>query len=63
MAYAEDSSVSETPEVEKTTKLSHFKNRRNLQYIDVSSDSEDQESQNCSTTKYNNVLQRDVIVM
>ncbi|XP_006265326.2 SWI/SNF-related matrix-associated actin-dependent regulator of chromatin subfamily A containing DEAD/H box 1 isoform X1 [Alligator mississippiensis] len=59
----EDSSVSETPEVEKTTKLSHFKNRRNLQYIDVSSDSEDQESQNCSTTKYNNVLQRDVIVI
>ncbi|XP_019408736.1 PREDICTED: SWI/SNF-related matrix-associated actin-dependent regulator of chromatin subfamily A containing DEAD/H box 1 isoform X3 [Crocodylus porosus] len=59
----EDSSVPETPEVEKTTKLSHFKNRRNLQYIDVSSDSEDQESQNCSTTKRDNVLQRDVIVI
>ncbi|XP_019381861.1 PREDICTED: SWI/SNF-related matrix-associated actin-dependent regulator of chromatin subfamily A containing DEAD/H box 1 isoform X2 [Gavialis gangeticus] len=59
----EDSSVPETPEVEKTTKLSHFKNRRNLQYIDVSSDSEDQDSQNCCATKRDNVLQRDVIVI
>nr|XP_006112016.1 SWI/SNF-related matrix-associated actin-dependent regulator of chromatin subfamily A containing DEAD/H box 1 isoform X4 [Pelodiscus sinensis] len=57
----EDSSVPETPEAERTKKL--LKNQRGIQYIDVSSDSEDQGPPNCSSTKQDSVPLSEVIVI
>uniref|UniRef100_A0A8C3S2G6 DNA helicase n=1 Tax=Chelydra serpentina TaxID=8475 RepID=A0A8C3S2G6_CHESE len=51
----EDSSVPETPETERTKNVSSFRNRRGIQFIDVSSDSEDQGPPNCSSTKQDSV--------
>ncbi|XP_050799965.1 SWI/SNF-related matrix-associated actin-dependent regulator of chromatin subfamily A containing DEAD/H box 1 isoform X1 [Gopherus flavomarginatus] len=59
----EDSSVPETPEAERTKNLSSFKNRRGIQFIDVSSDSEDQGPPNCSSTKQDSVSMSEVIVI
>uniref|UniRef100_A0A452H953 DNA helicase n=1 Tax=Gopherus agassizii TaxID=38772 RepID=A0A452H953_9SAUR len=59
----EDSSVPETPEAERTKNLSYFKNRRGIQFIDVSSDSEDQGPPNCSSTKQDSVSMSEVIVI
>ncbi|KAM9142338.1 SWI/SNF-related matrix-associated actin-dependent regulator of chromatin subfamily A containing DEAD/H box 1 isoform 1-T2 [Pangshura tecta] len=59
----EDSSVPETPEAERTKNLSSFKNRRGIQFIDVSSDSEDQGPPNCSSTKQDRVSMSEVIVI
>ncbi|XP_039398622.1 SWI/SNF-related matrix-associated actin-dependent regulator of chromatin subfamily A containing DEAD/H box 1 isoform X1 [Mauremys reevesii] len=59
----EDSSVPETPEAERTKNLSSFKNRRGIQFIDVSSDSEDQGPPNCSSTKQDSVTMSEVIVI
>ncbi|XP_026516262.1 SWI/SNF-related matrix-associated actin-dependent regulator of chromatin subfamily A containing DEAD/H box 1 isoform X1 [Terrapene carolina triunguis] len=59
----EDSSVPETPEAERTKNLSSFKNRRGIQFIDVSSDSEDQGPPNCSSTKQDSVPMSEVIVI
>lgn len=46
----EDSSVPEMPENERKAGISYFKNQRGIQYIDLSSDSEDIISPNCSST-------------
>uniref|UniRef100_A0A8C0GFK2 DNA helicase n=1 Tax=Chelonoidis abingdonii TaxID=106734 RepID=A0A8C0GFK2_CHEAB len=62
MACTEDSSVPETPEAERTKNLSSFKNRRGIQFIDVSSDSEDQGPPNCSSTKQDSVSMSEVIL-
>ncbi|XP_074849693.1 SWI/SNF-related matrix-associated actin-dependent regulator of chromatin subfamily A containing DEAD/H box 1 isoform X2 [Carettochelys insculpta] len=59
----EDSSVPETPEAQRTKNLSSFKNQRGIQYIDVSSDSEDQGPPNCSSTNQDNVPMSEVIVI
>lgn len=59
----EDSSVPETPEAERTKNLSSFKNRRGIQFIDVSSDSEDRGPPNCSSTKQDSVTMSEVIVI
>ncbi|XP_053885908.1 SWI/SNF-related matrix-associated actin-dependent regulator of chromatin subfamily A containing DEAD/H box 1 isoform X1 [Malaclemys terrapin pileata] len=59
----EDSSVPETPEAERTKNSSSFKNRRGIQFIDVSSDSEDQGPPNCSSTKQDTVPMSEVIVI
>ncbi|TFK04873.1 alpha-tocopherol transfer protein-like [Platysternon megacephalum] len=59
----EDSSVPETPEAERTKNLSSFKNRRGIQFIDVSSDSEDQGPPNCSSAKQDSVPISEVIVI
>uniref|UniRef100_A0A8C0GRV0 DNA helicase n=1 Tax=Chelonoidis abingdonii TaxID=106734 RepID=A0A8C0GRV0_CHEAB len=62
-AYTLYSSVPETPEAERTKNLSSFKNRRGIQFIDVSSDSEDQGPPNCSSTKQDSVSMSEVIVI
>ncbi|XP_005278515.1 SWI/SNF-related matrix-associated actin-dependent regulator of chromatin subfamily A containing DEAD/H box 1 isoform X1 [Chrysemys picta bellii] len=59
----EDSSVPETPEAQRTKNSSSFKNRRGIQFIDVSSDSEDQGPPNCSSTKQDSVPMSEVIVI
>uniref|UniRef100_A0A8C3S014 DNA helicase n=1 Tax=Chelydra serpentina TaxID=8475 RepID=A0A8C3S014_CHESE len=59
----EDSSVPETPETERTKNVSSFRNRRGIQFIDVSSDSEDQGPPNCSSTKQDSVPMSEVIVI
>uniref|UniRef100_A0A8C8RZQ3 DNA helicase n=1 Tax=Pelusios castaneus TaxID=367368 RepID=A0A8C8RZQ3_9SAUR len=56
----EDSSVPETPEAQRKMTLSSFKNQRGIQYIDVSSDSEDQGPPNHSSKKQD---MSDVIVI
>uniref|UniRef100_A0A8C3S4Q6 DNA helicase n=2 Tax=Chelydra serpentina TaxID=8475 RepID=A0A8C3S4Q6_CHESE len=62
MACTEDSSVPETPETERTKNVSSFRNRRGIQFIDVSSDSEDQGPPNCSSTKQDSVPMSEVIL-
>ncbi|CAM4558854.1 unnamed protein product [Caretta caretta] len=59
----EDSSVPETPEAERTKNLPSFKNLRGIQFIDVSSDSEDQGPPKCSSTKQDSVPMSEVIVI
>uniref|UniRef100_A0A8D0FVP1 Uncharacterized protein n=1 Tax=Strix occidentalis caurina TaxID=311401 RepID=A0A8D0FVP1_STROC len=57
------SAIPETPEDKRTRKQSYFKHRRGVQFLDVSSDSEDEEPRNFSAAKENRVPRRDVVVM
>ncbi|XP_068537824.1 SWI/SNF-related matrix-associated actin-dependent regulator of chromatin subfamily A containing DEAD/H box 1 isoform X4 [Anas acuta] len=57
------SSVPETPEDERTTKLSYFKRRRGVQFLDASSDSEDEEPRNFHAAKLKRVSRKDVTVI
>jgi len=57
------SAIPETPEAKRTRKESYFKHRRGVQFIDVSSDSEDEEPRNFSAVKENWAPRRNVVVM
>ncbi|XP_074722857.1 SWI/SNF-related matrix-associated actin-dependent regulator of chromatin subfamily A containing DEAD/H box 1 isoform X1 [Strix uralensis] len=57
------SAIPETPEDKRTRKQSYFKHRRGVQFLDVSSDSEDEEPRNFSAAKENRVPRRDVVVI
>ncbi|XP_015270364.1 PREDICTED: SWI/SNF-related matrix-associated actin-dependent regulator of chromatin subfamily A containing DEAD/H box 1-like, partial [Gekko japonicus] len=57
----DDSSVPETPEAKRTTKLSHFKYRKDV--IELSSDSEEEESPKHSSEKQFPAPKKDVIVI
>ncbi|XP_063192595.1 SWI/SNF-related matrix-associated actin-dependent regulator of chromatin subfamily A containing DEAD/H box 1 [Chroicocephalus ridibundus] len=57
------STIPETPEAKRTRKQSYFKRRRGVQFLDVSSDSEDEEPRNFSAAKENRAPRRDVVVI
>ncbi|KFP90087.1 SWI/SNF-related matrix-associated actin-dependent regulator of chromatin subfamily A containing DEAD/H box 1, partial [Apaloderma vittatum] len=57
------SPIPETPEAKRMRKQSYFKRRRGVQFLDVSSDSEDEEPRNFSAAKENRAPRRDVIVI
>ncbi|XP_026703417.1 SWI/SNF-related matrix-associated actin-dependent regulator of chromatin subfamily A containing DEAD/H box 1 isoform X1 [Athene cunicularia] len=59
----EYSAIPETPEDKRMRKQSYFKHRRGVQFLDVSSDSEDEEPRNFSAAKENRVPRRDVVVI
>ncbi|XP_064366550.1 SWI/SNF-related matrix-associated actin-dependent regulator of chromatin subfamily A containing DEAD/H box 1 isoform X2 [Dromaius novaehollandiae] len=58
-----NSSIPETPEAKRTTKLSYFKNQRGVHFLDVSSDSEDEEPNNFRAAKENGAPRKDLIVI
>lgn len=62
-SFAEDSSVPETPENERKASISYLKNQRGIQYIDLSSDSEDVISPNCSSTVQEKKFNRDTVII
>uniref|UniRef100_A0A8C0EI10 DNA helicase n=1 Tax=Bubo bubo TaxID=30461 RepID=A0A8C0EI10_BUBBB len=49
----EYSAIPETPEDKRTRKQSYFKHRRGVQFLDVSSDSEDEEPRNFTKISFN----------
>ncbi|XP_052632283.1 SWI/SNF-related matrix-associated actin-dependent regulator of chromatin subfamily A containing DEAD/H box 1 isoform X1 [Harpia harpyja] len=55
--------ITETPEAKRTRKQSYFKHRRGVQFLDVSSDSEDEEPRDFSAAKENRAPRRDVVVI
>ncbi|KAJ7402999.1 SWI/SNF-related matrix-associated actin-dependent regulator of chromatin subfamily A containing DEAD/H box 1 [Pitangus sulphuratus] len=55
--------IPETPEAQRTKKQSYFKHQRGVQFLDTSSDSEDEEPRNFSAAKENKALRRDVAVI
>ncbi|XP_009581718.1 PREDICTED: SWI/SNF-related matrix-associated actin-dependent regulator of chromatin subfamily A containing DEAD/H box 1 [Fulmarus glacialis] len=57
------SAIPETPEAKRTRKRSYFKHRRGVQFLDVSSDSEDEEPRNFSAAKENRAPRRDAVVI
>ncbi|PKU33380.1 hypothetical protein llap_16316 [Limosa lapponica baueri] len=57
------SPIPETPEAKRTRKQSYFKHRRGVQFLDVSSDSEDEEPRNFSAAKESRAPRRDVVVI
>lgn len=59
----EDSSVPETPENERKASISYFKSQKGIQYIDLSSDSEDIVSPNCSNTVEKKNLNKDTVII
>lgn len=61
--FAEDSSVPETPENERKASISYFKSQKGIQYIDLSSDSEDIVSPNCSNTVEKKNLNKDTVII
>lgn len=62
-SLAEDSSVPETPDNERKASISYFKNQRGIQYIDLSSDSEDVISPNCSNTVQEKAFSKDTVII
>lgn len=62
-SFAEDSSVPETPENERKASISYFKNQRGIQYIDLSSDSEDVISPDCSRTVQEKKFSKDTVII
>ncbi|XP_043428106.1 SWI/SNF-related matrix-associated actin-dependent regulator of chromatin subfamily A containing DEAD/H box 1 isoform X1 [Prionailurus viverrinus] len=59
----EDSSVPEATENERKAGISYFKNQRGIQYIDLSSDSEDAVSPNCSSTVQERKFNKDTVII
>ncbi|XP_014800795.1 PREDICTED: SWI/SNF-related matrix-associated actin-dependent regulator of chromatin subfamily A containing DEAD/H box 1 [Calidris pugnax] len=57
------SPIPETPEAKRTRKRSYFKHRRGVQFLDVSSDSEDEEPRNFRAAKESRPPRRDVVVI
>ncbi|KFW10250.1 SWI/SNF-related matrix-associated actin-dependent regulator of chromatin subfamily A containing DEAD/H box 1, partial [Eurypyga helias] len=57
------SAIPETPEGKMTRKRPYFRHRRGVQFLEVSSDSEDDELRNFSTAKKKKVSQGDVVVI
>ncbi|KFP76139.1 SWI/SNF-related matrix-associated actin-dependent regulator of chromatin subfamily A containing DEAD/H box 1, partial [Acanthisitta chloris] len=54
--------IPETPEAQRTMKQSYFKHRRGVQFLDVSSD-EDEEPRNFSAAKENRAPRRDAAII
>lgn len=63
MASTEYFAISEPPEDKWPKKKPYFKHQRGVQYIDVSSDSEDELPRSFSTAKENWAPRRDAVVM
>ncbi|XP_051822284.1 SWI/SNF-related matrix-associated actin-dependent regulator of chromatin subfamily A containing DEAD/H box 1 [Antechinus flavipes] len=59
----EDSSVPETPEPERKSGVSYFKNQKGIQFIDLSSDSEDFGSPNCSNINQDEKSGREPVII
>lgn len=59
----EDSSVPEAPVNERKASISYFKNQGGIQYIDLSSDSEDIVSPNCSNTVQETKFNKDTVII
>ncbi|XP_036618673.1 SWI/SNF-related matrix-associated actin-dependent regulator of chromatin subfamily A containing DEAD/H box 1 isoform X2 [Trichosurus vulpecula] len=59
----EDSSVPETPEPERKSGVSYFKNQKGIQFIDLSSDSEDFGSPNCSNRNQDEISGREPVII
>ncbi|KFW89151.1 SWI/SNF-related matrix-associated actin-dependent regulator of chromatin subfamily A containing DEAD/H box 1, partial [Phalacrocorax carbo] len=57
------SAIPETPEAKRTRTQSYFKHQRGVQFLDLSSDSEDDEPRNFSTAKENRAPRRDTAVI
>lgn len=51
------------PENERKAGISYFKNQRGIQYIDLSSDSEDIISPNCSSTVQEKKFNKDTVII
>lgn len=62
-SFAEDSSVPEAPVNERKASISYFKNEGGIQYIDLSSDSEDVVSPNCSNTVQETKFNKDTVII
>nr|XP_010301166.1 PREDICTED: SWI/SNF-related matrix-associated actin-dependent regulator of chromatin subfamily A containing DEAD/H box 1 [Balearica regulorum gibbericeps] len=63
MAYTGYSTIPETPEAKRTRGKSYFRQRRGVRFLDVSSDSEDEEPRNVSAAKENRAPRRDAVVI
>lgn len=61
-SFAEDSSVPEPPDNESKASLSCFQSQRGIQYIDLSSDSEDV-APNCSSTVQEKKFNKDTVII
>ncbi|XP_074084158.1 SWI/SNF-related matrix-associated actin-dependent regulator of chromatin subfamily A containing DEAD/H box 1 isoform X2 [Macrotis lagotis] len=59
----EDSSVPETPEPERKSGVSYFRNQKGIQFIDLSSDSEDFGSPNCSSINQDKKSGREPVII
>ncbi|XP_068950550.1 SWI/SNF-related matrix-associated actin-dependent regulator of chromatin subfamily A containing DEAD/H box 1 isoform X2 [Petaurus breviceps papuanus] len=59
----EDSSVPETPEPERKSGISYFRNQKGIQFIDLSSDSEDFGSPNCSSKNQDEKSEREPVII
>ncbi|XP_016278457.2 SWI/SNF-related matrix-associated actin-dependent regulator of chromatin subfamily A containing DEAD/H box 1 isoform X1 [Monodelphis domestica] len=59
----EDSSVPETPEPERKSGVSYFRNQKGIQFIDLSSDSEDFASPNCSNINQEEKSEREPVII
>ncbi|XP_043826007.1 SWI/SNF-related matrix-associated actin-dependent regulator of chromatin subfamily A containing DEAD/H box 1 [Dromiciops gliroides] len=59
----EDSSVPETPEPERKSSVSYFRNQKGIQFIDLSSDSEDFGSPNCSNINQDQKSEREPVII
>ncbi|XP_071411964.1 SWI/SNF-related matrix-associated actin-dependent regulator of chromatin subfamily A containing DEAD/H box 1 isoform X2 [Pithys albifrons albifrons] len=55
--------IPETPEAERTKKQSYFKHQQDVQFLDVSSDSEDEEPRRFSAAKENRAPRRDTTII
>lgn len=63
VSFTEDSSVPETPDNERKASISCFKNEKGIQYIDLSSDSDDVISPNCSSTIQEKNFNKDTVII
>lgn len=61
-SFAEDSSVPEPPDNESKASLSCFQSQGGIQYIDLSSDSEDV-APNCSSTVQEKKFNKDTVII
>lgn len=61
-SFAEDSSVPEPPDNESKASFSCFQSQRGIQYIDLSSDSEDV-APNCSSTVQEKKFNKDTVII
>ncbi|XP_054995570.1 SWI/SNF-related matrix-associated actin-dependent regulator of chromatin subfamily A containing DEAD/H box 1 [Sorex araneus] len=59
----EDSSVPETPENERKASVSYFRSQKGIQYIDLSSDTEEAASPNCSSALQEKAPGRDTVII
>ncbi|XP_068797667.1 SWI/SNF-related matrix-associated actin-dependent regulator of chromatin subfamily A containing DEAD/H box 1 isoform X3 [Struthio camelus] len=60
---AGNTSIPETPEAKRTSKLSYFKNQRGVHFLNISSDSEDEEPNNFHAAEENHAPRKDAIII